>query len=434
VKRAAFFLLALLAALLPLAPPLHAEQGLVAVDVPFQLLATLDGRPILLSGQASVSGLLCMPPLSYASPLERYLFEGWYVAGQKVSGSRCLMVDGGSYLAHYQQQFLVGLASDPPGLVAMSIWANASSPTAIAVPTEIEGDGFRATLKAALLNGFPLPILNGSVIVGVRAPALIQLSYEELVRLTIVYPNFTRELWVPAGKDVSLRLEEHIALSGDARLELRGVELGTGLVQVANGRLSVRPEGPMTLEPLYVKQYRVRIDSPQGPLAEGWYDEGARLSLSAPQIIELGPGRRLAFTGWRGINASGPSLSLSVTEPIEAQALYELQVEVTLISPLGTSSYWLAAGETRALYVPPSLPASLGFTRVLTSLTANGKAISAQNGIAMVTPLEPMTLVASYSLAPDLPGIMIILGIAAALTGAYLALSRMGRRPRPPGQ
>jgi len=415
-----------LALLFPLlAHPSHAIAS-VTVDVPFQISATLDGRPLLISGAAQVSGTLCLPLLVYASPLERYAFEGWYVNATRISTGSCLSVSEGSYLAHYKPQFLVGLASDPPGLLSTSLWANASEPTPISLPTQIEREGVRARLIAAYFNGYPLPIINGSIVIGVRAPALITLAYEKFVRITIMGPNFTRELWARAGAPIALPLPDYVPVAEGARLRLVAAYAG----QTEIGRTYI-PGEPVLIAAAYVRQYYVRVSSPQGALVEGWYDEGTQLSISAPEMISMGPGRRLAFLGWSGINYTGSSLGLTVRAPINATALYELQVEVQLMTPLGTSSYWIGAGKTMALSLPTSLPASLGFVRSLVGVTMNGKSLPVDKGIIMVTPLEPSMVVAQYSLSLDPQGLLILAGIGLLISALYLGLSRAKKREKP---
>jgi hypothetical protein len=433
--RGGHLLLALIALLAAFPVHLALASANVSVDVPGTVEATLNGKPYLIQGSASVQGTLCLPTFVYASAFARYEFGGWYVNGSLVSKEACMSLSQGSYLAHYELQYWVSVYSSPPGLLSSGLWARAGEQVNVTLPLTLNASyGVRYVLSMVLVQGVPVPAPGGSLRLGVGSPINVEADYQKFVLVEVSYPNGTvSQFWVPSGSAWSLSLPSELpGAKGGSVLRLRDVlVIASTAFRTSDNVLVLAPDTPTKIFPSYSTYYHVTATSPQGVLVSGWYAEGDIVRVEAPGMIQLSEERRLVFVGWEGTNLTSPQLNLQVTGPLNLTARYVLEDLLTQESPLGSSSRFVAEGSTQALYFPPKLPGALGLSRSLAKVLVDGQVVQDDNGLVRITVREPTHVVAVYVYSLDLSTFAFLLLAAAALAGAYVLLKRRGKEAGP---
>lgn len=85
-------------------------------------------------------------------------------------------------------------------------------------------------------------------------------------------------------------------------------------------------------------------------LGEGWYDEGATASLTAPEVVPISPGARYRFKHWsvNGKALAGHTVAFVMDRNYTATAHYYLQYYLNVVSPYGVvgGEGWYNANET----------------------------------------------------------------------------------------
>jgi hypothetical protein len=423
--------LLLLALLLVSSYPAQAAGGMVTVDAPLPVQATLNGTPFLITGPVSVSGILCMQTLVYVDSFDRFSFAGWFMNGTSVGSSACYTVTTGAILAHYNKQFLVTIIYSPQNRVANSTWVNAGSSVRVSLPATLDDPAYRYVLEQVLVQGMPVYAPGGSTSVSADAPVTVEGLYKQFVNVTIVYPSNTETKWLPAGQDWFYTFPRSFPEGKNSSLRFDGVNVfGTNQYTLTGNVLLLSPTSPLILEPLYHLYYYVVVSYPSGVLERGWYRSDSLLNATVPQEILINDQEKVVFAGW--IGASGTNqLSIPVNQSMSIRANYVTQYQVSQVSPLGTSSRFVNSGATTSFYFPPTLTASLGFTRFLKGVTVNGVDVPNQGGTVVVTVSGPTLVSASYDYEPDFIFIGLLVLAAAAVLVAYIATSRR-RRSTPP--
>lgn len=107
------------------------------------------------------------------------------------------------------------------------------------------------------------------------------------------------------------------------------------------------------LPPLKVQHYlTVKTDPPDVVFipGEGWYDEGANVSLTAPDVVPIFQGARYKFKYWDvdGVALAGNSITFVMDRNHTAIAHYSLQYYLAVVSPYGVAGGggWYDANET----------------------------------------------------------------------------------------
>jgi hypothetical protein len=91
-------------------------------------------------------------------------------------------------------------------------------------------------------------------------------------------------------------------------------------------------EGTAVLAASYKQQYLVQVDGvPDSSNFTGWYDEGSRVELQVPTVVEYGNGTRNVFKGWSGdIQSDQTSVSIIADSPKRVEAKWQLQYLLTV--------------------------------------------------------------------------------------------------------
>ncbi|MEW6034699.1 MAG: caspase family protein [Chloroflexota bacterium] len=106
----------------------------------------------------------------------------------------------------------------------------------------------------------------------------------------------------------------------------------------------------------YRPQYYLTVTSPFGqPSGEGWYDQGARATVSVPEVVDHGDGSRHRFLRWSGdFTTTSPQAEVVVDSPKKVTADYGLQYYLAVTAPFGQSSGegWYDQGARATVSVP----------------------------------------------------------------------------------
>jgi len=105
----------------------------------------------------------------------------------------------------------------------------------------------------------------------------------------------------------------------------------------------------INLVAVFRRQYYVNVTSPfEASLKPGWYDEGSRLSVSVPEVVQLSEGVRARFLGWEGdVSSTTKDVTVTVDRPLRLVARYGEEYYVSVDAGPGRVSGggWYRAGE-----------------------------------------------------------------------------------------
>ena len=112
------------------------------------------------------------------------------------------------------------------------------------------------------------------------------------------------------------------------------------------------------LIPPRIRYYLTVKTGPLGVVSipgEGWYEEGANVSLTAPEIVPVSLGVRYKFKYWDvdGVALAGNPITFVMDKNHTATAHYSLQYFLTVVSPYGVvgGGGWHDANETAYAYL-----------------------------------------------------------------------------------
>lgn len=400
-------------------------SALVETDAPLPVKITVNGSEFLLNtSQASLSGKICFPQFLYLNTFVRFYFSGWYSNGTLLESKNCYTITSGQYLAHYTKQYLITIIYSPQGVVANSTWADAGSLTSFNVPTLIADRDYSYKLHKVLIQGSPIFAPFGKFQISADNPTNIEALYDVFVNVTLILPSSRQTIWVPIDKPWYYTFPPIMESGNESRYRLDGFNvIGASQYTISSNTIIVNPSSPLTIQPIYNLYYSVMVDGPSGILLRGWFKQGSLANITAPQQLQLNEQEKLVFTGWKGANGTS-SLSIQVNGPIHLSAIYATEYQVTQISPLGSSSRFVMKGNATALYFPPILPASLGFTRYLKTVLVNGIEVQNNGGVIVLSVQGPTEVTAVYEYGPDYVFIAIILIIVVLVSIGYILSSK----------
>ena len=175
--------------------------------------------------------------------------------------------------------------------------------------------------------------LGNPTLISVNSPVSLTASYKVyyLVRVISDIPINSASGWVERGGDYILDAGEPIRAEQDGGRH-RFIGWDDGALPASPYIIVRDVESPKTVKALWVHEYPVVIEMPDQVVTE-WVGVGQIFQYTAPQVIELGAGRRLVFTGWGPETswADYPTVDVRVEGPIYLKPRY---VEEVLIRPV----------------------------------------------------------------------------------------------------
>jgi hypothetical protein len=190
--------------------------------------------------------------------------------------------------------------------------------------------------------------------------------------------------------------------------------------------------------------YQLQVISPYGGTSgSGCYAKGNEAKFSAPDTIDLGPGKRAVFVGWKG-DYQGSTLNdrVTMTKPATIEATYEIQYELKVFSKLGNpqGSGWYDQNSAATFSVEDHVLGPTGVDYMLipwktTFIFERWSGDSAATtATASITMDDPKTVIATWQSqkTSDYTMIYMMLGAIGAAIFLIAALVLLVRRRKGP--
>ncbi|MGC9170998.1 MAG: thermopsin family protease [Thermoproteus sp.] len=235
---------------------------------------------------------------------------------------------------------------------------------------------------------------------GLERPAFLRTAFALLTIYDPLAGGANASLEAP-GYVLNLTRPRYVYLTNGTRYVLLGYSVNGTLA--SNGtELSVALHGSTEIRVLWERQYLVSVESPapiyvNGTEAENlteWVGEGSVLEVLAPEVLYLGNGTRLAFSG---ISVDGAAyrgnVTLAVSSPLRIEASYAKQYLVAVRSPAPVVvnginatelSLWVDAGSSLDIEIPRYV------------YLGNGTRLAALNGSEVLTVERPLNLTVAF--------------------------------------
>ena len=303
----------------------------------------------------------------------RMIFSGWNTGYAPRNPTNIVEMDMPAVvIAGWQEQYRLQVVNPEigDGYVSGSGWYDKGTPATISAKdvADLPEQGRRLSFMqwdgAAGDNELVAEISNkfsSTATVIVNAPYVISPEWGELVhvRVNSDIGNPAGEGYYEKGAVATVSIDPFYEVEPEiVRLVFSGWQTATGVIssnQDKSNSISLRVSEPVTLTPIWSKQYSVKTESAFGMVeGGGWYDEGSTAIITIPQTtVNLGLGKNAIFEGWSGdeggtviaqANAS-PDRSLAIyhiDRPYEVQASWK--IDNSLIYLLISTTFALAAG------------------------------------------------------------------------------------------
>jgi len=211
-----------------------------------------------------------------------------------------------------------------------------------------EGSRWRL-VQAMVFNDF------GEVVATGKAPEVTEAAYARGIYVMqylakTSWPaevNETQTLWADEDTVVVFKAPEVVDFGNGTRLVFRGWRNGE-----QNNTVMLKANGPVELQPVYVKQYRVAVKPPLTSSAE-WVDKGSVVVVSAPQVVNETADVRYIFDKWvvnGRVNATlkGGTIQLVVREPLNITYTTKRQYKISFATRFGQAPppMWVDEGST----------------------------------------------------------------------------------------
>lgn len=196
---------------------------------------------------------------------------------------------------------------------------------------------------------------------------------------------------------------------------------------------TITMDGPKTVTAVYRTQYYLETgSSPSGlpkPGKEGWYDSGAKVSISPPQkVVGDGPAKRYVFDHWSldGRRVDGEEIALDMGSPHKLIAVYKAQYYLDVSSPYGDpkGSGWYDEGSTATISVNTPIEVGFGVSQVFVRWSGD---IASESPTAQVLMDGPKKAVAVWRTDSTVLYATLAL-VAAAVAASIAALAVAVRR------
>lgn len=413
--------------------------GTVTLQANAPVVLTGDGQEISTFPATLPAGSkICVPsPHTYTGEGERYRFVRWSTGSQEA----CLVAPAGSLTAFFEREVLLTITSPLAGIEATR-WVTANQPVPLEVPTAVDAGDTRWRFAGWSTGETPFSTTNTVVL---TKPLTVEAKFVPEYRISIAPVEgvtVSGEGWYPAGARALLRTAPMVQKGEGSRLRFLEWEESEGrLIGVSTDKpeLVIAVNGPLSLRPRYVQEYRVQAENPQGILTLTWVEEGKTLELETPSLISIvEEEERLRFSHWQEKVPGAQPLSqvakliLTVDRPLNLEGVYRREFKVNLQAPYGGSGAgWYVQNTTAIISVPPQPQAVLFLKK-----TFQGFAGYPQTGpVLQVTVQGPLTIAALYRNEVDFRVLaFLVVGLLVAFLIWRVTEARAARQPSAPAQ
>jgi hypothetical protein len=392
----------------------------------FPVKALVNGVEKILPTSVGYGDRVCVPETVYLDEGTRIVFKGWAGAGRDL----CVTVTD-NLTATYVREYLVHVYAQPPAL-RRSEWVEEGSFLKLDYPPIYnESDGVRWVFQAWSFGETPFQPSNR---VYVMKPLRLEAQYVKEYRLLAVSSHNVKvngSGWYREGALAVVAGPKEVYIGNQTRLTLvewmsAGSTPAIVISQSSPGVAVLEVRGPHIVLAKYRAEHYVSVKGPQGVIYAGWVGEGDELRLTAPEHIQLGQDVRLRFAGWGGLEGlRSPELSLRVSGPVQAEALYVKQYLLSVSSPVGAGGAgWYDEGSKAVVTVPENPPANIFVKRRLSGFTGDCGECVHSKGVLTLKMDMPRAVVAVYTSEPDFVNLGILAGVVVAGGAAYIANHR----------
>ncbi len=220
-------------------------------------------------------------------------------------------------------------------------------------------------------------------------------SYTTEFRIVVkTLPSEVVERWSKRGERISLNATELYYLSDWERLRFSGWR---GTVNTTERELHIVVDGPFLLEALYVKEYRLEIETTFGrPVGDGWWREGSEVLVKVdPDMLSIGNGTRLVLLGFKGdLESSGGSILLNISRPLRIEAVWIREYNVQVFSDgVLISDLWAPEGVVLTVMTPREIDYG---NRTKSFFKGWRGGVQGSESQLNITVYSPLTLEATY--------------------------------------
>jgi len=397
----------------------------------FPVRALVNGVEKVLPASVGYGDRVCVPETVYLDEGTRIVFKGWAGGGRDL----CVTVSG-NLTATYAREYLVHVYAQPPAL-RRSEWVEEGSFLKLDYPSIYnESDGVRWVFQTWSFGETPFQPSNRVYVV---KPLRLEAQYVKEYRLLAIATHGVKvngSGWYREGALAVVAGPKEVYIGNQTRLTLvEWVSAGSTpaivMPQSSPGVVVLEVRGPHIVLARYRSEHYVSVKGLQGVIYAGWVGEGDEVKLTAPEHIQLGQDIRLRFAGWSGVEGlRSPELSLRVSGPVQAEALYVKQYLLSVSSPVGAGGAgWYDEGSRAVVTVPENPPANVFVKRRLSGFSGDCDECVHNRGVLTVTMDRPRSIAAAYTSEPDFMNLGILAGVVFAGGAAYVA----GRK-RPEGK
>ena len=278
---------------------------------------------------------LAVPEIVEGGENVRYRFSGWnggespFTPENRIAVLAPMVLELG-WIVEYNM-----VVEDADGnLSPASGWYRSNDILLIRTPEEIIKDGGREKLTFKNWEVVYGPILkndtNAAMAVLVDGPCLLRPIYTEsfLVEAETFQGILFRE-WVQRGEEIQIEAPALVAVTPDReRYVFTGWEGKEGL---EGNELDLIIDSALSLEAIYQRQFMLNVRSPYGASGDGWYDEGEKAIIMAPEEPQSMLFFKRSFDGFLGYGneitlPDQPVTTVQINEPMTVTAVYRSEI------------------------------------------------------------------------------------------------------------
>jgi len=281
---------------------------------------------------------LSVPDVVDEADTTRYRFKEWS-AGETPFNASNLMValEPTTVEVFWTPEYNVIIEGPDGSVGTASGWYSGGSSLVLRATPEIYGDRGRSRLSfdtwEALAGPLPSVRDGGSpaTIVTVDGHYVFHASYE--TAFLVEAGNFQGILlqeWILEGQEVEIESPATIETIPEKERYIFKGWRGENIGEEAN-TLRVIVDRPLSLEALYDKQFMVNVSSPYGASGSGWYTEGEKAMVMAPEEPQSMLFFKRVFAGFLGYEGSPtpadrPVTTVEVDRPLNISATYRTEL------------------------------------------------------------------------------------------------------------
>ncbi|HIQ29530.1 MAG TPA: hypothetical protein EYH45_03095 [Candidatus Caldiarchaeum subterraneum] len=348
----------------------------------------------------------------YTSPGERYVFWSW---SDGVMDNPRKISAGQDAVAIYKRQVRVDVIKGNG-----SGWYFVGETVRIWVEKTIlhVDEGERMVFKG-WAGGVVSP--SPEVYINVVSPLVVEALWERQYKLeTLGDLGIIGGGWYKEGEQAIVYASTVVEVSEGERMRFsRFTPLSPNILSCISPEcniVSITMSRPAVVKAEYARECRLSIILPDQTL-EQWHPCGAITTIKADSFIVVGESTRLRFKAWsiNGVENRDLFATVKVDEPTIAVAEYVREYLVTVISPMGTRTIWVEAGEGIRLTPPRE-----STTYLLANFNFKGwRGYGDEKVLDIREVTEPIVVIAEYALEPDYITITTLLSAISAIIVVY---------------